>query len=105
MDNGKLRDRIIIQQRSGTGDSRTWATFLTCWAQVDPLAGNRYMPTQNGLVLFDVTHTAKIRYYPGISSEMRIIWDHKVLQITSIVDDPFKKWTTIQAVQSVEETT
>ncbi len=94
MDIGRMRQRIRIEQptpqtRNDSGGlaSDVWATFKTCWAQVEPLTGIESLTAER--IDADVTHRVRCRYkdVSGITPDMRVKMineSNRILDIESI---------------------
>ena len=87
MNIGHLRHRITIQHYTTTNDgqggvTRSWTTFATRWAGVEPMKGleqfrqDQKHPRQ----LFKI----QIRYLTGLTEKMRISYDGNYFYIVSI---------------------
>lgn len=86
---GKMRHRITIQQPSDTpdgigGNTRTWTTFATVWASIEPLNAFQIFKAQH--LEHRVTHKVMIRYLAGLTSDMRISYDSRIFGIEGIKD-------------------
>jgi len=87
---GRLRHRVIIQEpTAGTPDAfnestDTWSTFATVWAEVKPLNANENI--RNEQVVMDATHIITIRHLSGITPDMRISFDSRTFNISSIIN-------------------
>ena len=84
---GELRKRITIEQpvraADGTGELvPTWATFAVLWAALEPLTGSEKIQAQQ--VNASVNMKATVRYYAGITPQMRIRFGARTLQIASV---------------------
>lgn len=94
MNPGKLRHRIEIQQDTGSQDSTgqvipDWDTFAERWALVEVLAGSE--PVQGEQVQASRQYKVTLRYLDGVTSDMRILWGERTLEITSVVEDAYKR--------------
>lgn len=72
---GGIPRRINIEQSTPTSDTEgnpgvTWSVYTTLWANVEPLTGTEAL--QAGQMASSVSHIVLTRYYPGITSDMRI---------------------------------
>jgi len=84
---GKLNVRVTLQTPSGSQDSfgqrvRTWSTFAEVWASIAPLSA-RELQARDAASL-QVSHRVTIRWRAGVTSEMRILYGTRVLQIVGI---------------------
>ena len=93
IDPGKMRHRIRIEQyngeRDGHGDvldsdDENWTPVCTVWASVSPLSGREFY--EAGQSQSEVTHKLRLRYRPGIKTEMRIVYGSRIFAILSIID-------------------
>ena len=87
MNAGLLDTQIIIQSQTQTQDATgqpvlTWTTWNTVWADVIPIkndeivAADRKTETSN--------YRARIRYISGLTEDMRVVFNSKNYDITSI---------------------
>lgn len=89
METGKLRSRIIIQQKSSAFDAAgepggAWTTFATVWASIKPSGGGeRYVNQQ---VIANVSHEIGIRFNSGITPKMRVLYGSRVFDILAVHD-------------------
>lgn len=86
---GELRRQVQIQQRNSTQDSfgqrvQTWATVATTWADIQPLSGRELETAQ--AVRSEVTHTVVIRYRPGVTAAMRVVYQGRYFNVLSVID-------------------
>lgn len=86
---GDLNQRIRIERpvktRNSLGEQLvTWEEFATVWAAVEPLSGREL--TSLRAELADVTARIRIRYRPGVLTEMRIVHGSAVYNIASAID-------------------
>jgi SPP1 family predicted phage head-tail adaptor len=86
---GKLRHKIIVQQYTdGTNDNgypeKTWTDFVTLWANIQPLRGKEYFAAKTEHS--EVSHTIIYRYYPGVTSDMRIKYGNRYFDIESVIN-------------------
>lgn len=87
MDIGKMRERVEVQQplvsRTAIGETtERWATTETRWASVEGVSSREYL--QRGQEQSEITHRVRMRYVPGITSRMRLVWRGRALLITSL---------------------
>lgn len=87
---GELRKKITVQSRSTTrdeygGETQEWFDFATdIRAKVEPLSGREMVAaqTQQG----ETVARFSIRYRPGVTQSMRIVYGGKDWNIASIQD-------------------
>lgn len=81
---GDLTRRITIQQRQTGQDTfgqqlAGWVDLLTCWAEITPLSGRELMAAQ--AMQAETTHEIVIRYRPGITAAMRVLYQGRIFEI------------------------
>lgn len=89
MQAGRLRHRITIQEpvvaRNGFNEAiTTWSNVATVWASVEPISGREFFAAEH--VQSEITHRVRLRYRPGVTSEMRVSFGGRYLQIESVID-------------------
>jgi SPP1 family predicted phage head-tail adaptor len=72
---GGLPRRINIEQSSAVSDTEgdigvTWSVYCTVWAGVEPLTGTEALMA--GQMASTVSHLVQMRYFPGITTDMRV---------------------------------
>ena len=88
MNSGQLRHRIIIQvatevQAATTGEvTKTWATWQTVWASIEPISGREYWQAQQTHA--ELTHKLRIRYLPSLTVRHRVLFGTRVLEINAV---------------------
>jgi SPP1 family predicted phage head-tail adaptor len=93
MDIGDLRHRITLQKfinevNENGFETEVWQDYKTVWASVSNLSGKEYY--QAAAVQVEKTVKFTIRYLYGISSDMRILFEGKQYNITSIDNIKYK---------------
>ena len=102
---GRLRHRIVIQSPTETQDTygepiKTWATFLTTWASVEPIKGREYWESQQ--VNAEVTYKITMRHREGLNPKMRVSWDDRTFEIKNILNEYEKgRRLTLMVTESV----
>lgn len=86
---GQLRRRITIQQPVEVTDQYgtpaiQWQEFATVWAAVEPIRGREYILLKN--TNSELTVRIRIRYLPGVTNAMRVVYDDRVFNIESVID-------------------
>jgi len=95
MNTGKLDKRVIIQEKRVVIDPETflpveaWVDFDTVWAAVEPIRGREYFAA--AAVNAESTIRVRIRYRKGITSDMRVKYGDRLLEIISPPIDPEEK--------------
>jgi SPP1 family predicted phage head-tail adaptor len=88
-DPGWLRHRVTIEVATETGDdaggaSRSWATFATLWARIEPVsAGEKTIAAHLAGV---VTHKVTLRWRDDLTASMRIGYRGRHFRIRMIHD-------------------
>lgn len=89
---GDLDQQIIIQiaaiSRGGSGEQiQTWQTWRTVWASIQTTGGNEHF--YNPQLVAESTHKILIRHLAGVTTDMRIVWKGRTLDIVYI--DPSRQ--------------
>lgn len=89
----RLRKRIVIQEAidstdGGGGFSTVWNEFITIWAEIKPFAGRNGGDEQFDFmqVRSESKFIITIRYVPGITTSMRILYNSQIFDIVSITN-------------------
>jgi len=90
MQAGLLRKRLTIQSRSTTQDSYgqpalTWTDVDTVWGEIVPVSGSESLTAD--AVQSSQVHMVTIRYYPGITTKMRIKYNERIFDIKSVLNE------------------
>src|SRR5688572_7063004 len=86
---GLLRDRIDLLKPIATvgdewGKGTNWVSEATVWAEVKPVAGaEKATPTA---VQTSVSYDIRIRFVPDVTSQWRVVWRGRTLDIVSVID-------------------
>ena len=94
MQAGKLRHRITIQQATESQNSfgevtRSWATYATVWASVEPLQGREYLDGRQ--LEADVDTRVRIRHRAAVTQRMRVTWSGHTYDVQSVIADATNK--------------
>lgn len=86
----ELDKRITIQTLSlvpndSGGSVETWSTFVQAWAKINPRLGNERFFGQRLEEI--ITHVLTIRYVPGITATMRVLYRDRIFQIKSAINE------------------
>lgn len=86
---GAMRERVTIQrpvdQQSAFGETTlTWEDEATVYASVMGVRAADYFAAQQAGVL--VTHRIRIRFFPGLTHQHRLIWRGRVMEISSVLE-------------------
>lgn len=82
---GAMRHRVTLQRPSAELDSRgqpvEWMDVATVWAAVEPLRGREFWAAQQ--VNAEQTVRIRIRYRPGVTSDMRVLYGSRILLLVA----------------------
>jgi SPP1 family predicted phage head-tail adaptor len=86
---GKLRHRIVIQEKSVTrtasgAETVSWAEYDTLWASVEPLSGRELEMAKQ--LHDEISVRMWIRYRSGVAPEMRVSWDSRTFDVVSVLN-------------------
>ena len=86
---GTLRNKITIQELNSTvnssgEDEDSWQEYVTVRASVEPLRERERFEAQQAQN--EATVRFRIRYLPGVTAELRILYDSKYYDIESVID-------------------
>jgi len=102
---GDLDRRIVIQNNTqsqlGNGEPvDSWSTFVTLWATAEfglkKAEGEDY---EAGQLTASNTVGFKVRYYPGITEQMRISYDSTYYNITHIEEVGRERFLILKATK------
>lgn len=85
---GQMDQRVTIEALQDGKDDygqpiNDWATYITCWAAVEPLQGREYLAAMQ--LQSETTIRVRLRYRPGVTSSMRVNHGGKLYGITSVI--------------------
>lgn len=98
-----LRHRIEFQSLSlaandSGGQVETWSTFATVWAKLMPKLVKEVNFAQR--IEPRIDHEIVMRYYAGITANMRIKFGSRYFEIKAvIIEDEIKEWMKILATE------
>jgi len=86
---GQLRERVTVQQPTRTttdlGESQlSWSTYATRWASVEGVSSREAL--QFGQQQVEITHKVRMRYLDGLTSQMRLQWRSRTLDVVSVLE-------------------
>lgn len=90
MQAGRLRHRVVIQQatesQNGFGEvTRSWSTYATVWAAVEPLQGQEFLDGRQLEAAVDTR--IRIRHRSGVTQRMRATWSGHTYDVQSVIAD------------------
>lgn len=100
---GSLKHRIIFQRLVATinengFETEAWEDYKTIWASVSNLSGREYYEV--AAVQAEKTVKFTIRYLTGLTTDMRILFQDKQYNITSIDNMKYEnKYIEIKALE------
>ena len=86
---GKLRERVTVQIPGGTTNPLgetviSWSNSTAVWASVEGVSAREALTLgQQETVL---THRVRMRYLPGLTQDMRLVWRNRTLEIVSLLE-------------------
>lgn len=85
---GELRHRVVflqkqVQVKSGVSTTQ-WLPAFTCWCKVEPLSGREFW--QAAAVNRENEVRFTLRYRNGVNPAMRILFEGKLYDITTVLD-------------------
>lgn len=89
IDAGQLRERIVVQQanesRNRLGETTyAYSTFAEVWASVTGVTAREFLLANTQQT--EITHRIRMRFLAGLTSQMRISWRGRTLQIISVLE-------------------
>lgn len=86
---GKLRKRVKLQNLARNQDSfgeavPSYTTYTTVWASVEPLQGRELEHAQQ--ISAEVSHRVTIRYNRNVTSEHRVVYVERTLEIIAVIN-------------------
>lgn len=86
---GELRERVTIQTATSASNALgettlSWTDVTTVWASVNGVSASEAL--QYGQQSVTVTHRVRMRYVSTLTSQNRLIWRNKVLNIISLLE-------------------
>jgi SPP1 family predicted phage head-tail adaptor len=86
---GKLRKRVQLQHLARNQDSfgeavSSYTPYATVWASVEPLQGRELEHAQQ--ISAEVTHRVTIRYNAAVTSEHRVVYGNRTLEIEAVIN-------------------
>lgn len=85
---GRLRHRVIIEQRTYTTNAMgetvwSWSALDTVWASIEPNTGRRYYEAKQANS--EVEGTIVMRYRSDMEPTMRVKYDSRIFQILAVL--------------------
>lgn len=86
---GSMRERVTIlapvESKNGFGESSiTFQETDTVWASVMGLSAREVLQSMQANAI--ITHKIRIRFYPTITFQHRLLWRGRTLEIASVVE-------------------
>jgi SPP1 family predicted phage head-tail adaptor len=89
INSGQMREKVTIQravdQQSAFGEATiVWEDVATVSAAVMGVRAADYFAAQQAGQI--VTHRIRIRFFPGLTHQHRLIWRDRVMEISSVLE-------------------
>lgn len=89
INSGQMREKVTIQkpvgQQSAFGEATLeWRDAATVSASVMGVRASDYFAAQQAGQI--VTHRVRIRFFPGLTHEDRLVWRGRVMEISSVLE-------------------
>lgn len=103
MNPGRLDQRIALMREEPTKnelnqDVLKWVAWKTVWAEVKPATGKELIEAQR--IQPEQVYTITIRYIPGLTTAMRVLWQGRTLHVTAVPDaGPRSRYLSLQCVE------
>jgi len=88
-----MRHRVTLQQPVLTADTaggytRAWTNVATLWAQIEPMtqraiSNEKFVDERLAAI---TTHRITLRYYAGVTADMRLLYGSRIFNIVSVVN-------------------
>ena len=93
---GTLEQRVTIQQRvagvNALGQAtQSWADYAVVWSAAEPLRGREFFAA--GQTQSEVTTRFIIRWRPGITSAMRVVWRGQPYDVLAVIEPAGQRQT------------
>lgn len=86
---GQMRERVTIlapaTEQSPLGEATTvWQEVATVWASVQGLSAREVLQAQQANAI--ITHKIRIRFFPTITHQNRLVWRGRTMEISSLME-------------------
>lgn len=86
---GRLNKRITIETYTQLADSygetvKTWVTYSTKWASVEPLAMRELIAAKEQASKFEIMF--RIKYISGVKPKMRVVYNGENYNIEAVIN-------------------
>jgi SPP1 family predicted phage head-tail adaptor len=87
---GELRERVAVMAYRETKNQMGEMvpvydqTFATVWASVEGVTARELLLA--GQQQTEISHRVRMRYLPGLTQQMRIVWRDRTLEIISVLE-------------------
>jgi len=107
----RLRHRLTLQQEVQTPDgaggyTRSWQDVAELWGEIIPLTGSGSSAKGSGKELLfagqiqtEISHRILLRYRPGVSAAMRLVYENRLFNIRMVANVNEKRDTLELLVQ------
>lgn len=80
----KIQEFVEEVDEYGTPIGSGWQDVMAVWASIEPIRGREYIQLQNTQA--ELTTRIRMRYRPGITPAMRVLYQDRVFDIQSVID-------------------
>jgi len=86
---GELRHQVWLKSPTHPSDGKggkttTWGTTTVCWGAFKPTRGREWI--ESGLENSEITEIFRMRYFNGITPDMRIYIGSRKFEIVSVIN-------------------
>ena len=86
---GLMRERVTVMapvtEQSPFGEATTaWQDVGTVWASVQGLSSRETLQAQQANAI--ITHKIRMRFFPGITHQHRLVWRGRTMEIASLME-------------------
>lgn len=103
MNPGRLDQRVTLlreelRKNELDQDVLKWVDWTTVWAEVKPATGKELIEAQR--IQPEQVYTITLRYIPGLTTAMRVMWQSRMLHVTAVSDaGPRSRYLSLQCVE------
>lgn len=104
---GLLRHKVTIQSATATQDAagqdiKTWSNYGSWWCNITPQRGREFEASRS--IQDEQIYKFQGRYVAGLTPQMRLTWNSKTFEITSVVTvNERDRMTEVMATEGVVE--
>jgi SPP1 family predicted phage head-tail adaptor len=93
MSSADYRHRVTLQQKGqmvddeGFPNNDAWVDVATVWAAVEPQTLRAHEFASAGANYVEKIVRVRIRYRPGVTESMRVVYNGRIFRIEAVVDE------------------